>query len=338
MGISDREDINFDAFFRQNYPGPVQLLFSVSTEDDPVIPVVRELMKKYPAVDAEVVISRTRKASSKKFDALYDAQVRAKHGIVIWSDADAIVEIDYVSQMAAALQDPNVGIVTSPQFDTGMNGFATALKGIANNADMVTIVMNYYAFKRVKMGAWGHSLGFRKADFEALGSKAWDTINTFLVDDQALPYLFHQQGKRTCWKNIFCPAQWSDKSLKQVIDQKKSWVVFQQAAIGNRYLFQLGVFQYPLFLATLLLPWLGFSSAAWSLWTGVFGIRILASLAGELLYLRSVKMTLKYFWTIPIWDCIQIYFFILAFRTHSIRRHGKNYRIVDRYFLREVTE
>ena len=78
-GNQDNESENFDSFFNQDYPGKFQIIFSVSEESDPIVPVIQSYLKKYPQVDAELVISKTRNANSKKVDALYDAHQRVKH-------------------------------------------------------------------------------------------------------------------------------------------------------------------------------------------------------------------------------------------------------------------
>lgn len=337
LGAQDDEKINFDHFFNQDYPGPIQILFSVSSETDLAVEVIQHFLKKYPHFDAECVVSKTRRATLMKFDALYDAQLRAKHEVIIWSDADVVVKPGYVSQMVASLQDPGVGLVTTPQFDSGMSNVMSAVKGLSGNADVATLVMIYNAFKPVKMGAWGHSMGFRKSVFDRFSDFAWKTLDTFIVDDQALPYIFNKQGLPTVFRNIYCPAHWNGKTFKQIVQQKKSWGVFQLAAIGNRWLFLSGVALYPVVFSVILMLATGFSAE--SLWIAflVLATRILAAGLGELLYLGSVRMTAKFFWTIPIWDLMQPYFMWIAFRTKRLVRHGKAYTVEDRYFLRPVS-
>jgi hypothetical protein len=196
--------------------------------------------------------------------------------------------------------------------------------------------MLYNQFKIKKRAAWGHSLAFWKAKFDQLGEQAWNTINRFIVDDQAIPYLFSQTGQKIVFKNIYCPVQWSGKTWNQVHQQKKYWVLFQKAGVGNGLLFLFGMTLYPVIPSTLFMLYEGFSFLSVSAWLVVFGTRVLASLLAEVFYTRSYTITLKYFWTIFIWDMIQPYYYAYAFIQKTIRHSGKEYRIVDRYFLESV--
>src|SRR5688572_8564011 len=81
--IDDNEIENYDAFFNQDYPGPLHIIFVASRDTDPAVPLVRTFLKKYPHVDAEFVVSTTRKGYWPKIDSFYDAHLRAKHDIFI---------------------------------------------------------------------------------------------------------------------------------------------------------------------------------------------------------------------------------------------------------------
>src|SRR5205823_6026505 len=48
----DNEQENFASHFRQDYPGAIEILFVVSRETDPVVPIVRDYIAKNPKVDA----------------------------------------------------------------------------------------------------------------------------------------------------------------------------------------------------------------------------------------------------------------------------------------------
>lgn len=47
---------NLESSFLQSYQGPCEILFSVAEEGDAAIPIVHELMRKYPRVEAQLVI------------------------------------------------------------------------------------------------------------------------------------------------------------------------------------------------------------------------------------------------------------------------------------------
>src|SRR5690349_10280450 len=55
-GINENEQENFQNFFLQNYQGPIQILFVVSDEKDPVVPTIKEYLRRFPEADAQLVI------------------------------------------------------------------------------------------------------------------------------------------------------------------------------------------------------------------------------------------------------------------------------------------
>lgn len=50
---------NIESSFLQDYPGPFEIIFSVAEEGDAAIPIARELIRKYPRVEAQIVIGES---------------------------------------------------------------------------------------------------------------------------------------------------------------------------------------------------------------------------------------------------------------------------------------
>ena len=330
----DNEEENFDGFFNQDYPGKVELLFVVGDESHPIVPVIKKYLKRYPERDARLLVSKTREACSPKINSLFDGHQAAKNEIIIWSDSDVIVRPSYVSEMVACLQEPGVSVVTTPQYDTRANTFGSAFKVLANNCDVATLVMGYRILTRRKRVAWGHSSGFWKKEFDSFGPETWHFLNRFLADDLGLPRIFDAHGKKIAFRNIYCPVETSNKTVAQMVSQKKRWVMCQRLVIGNRFIYFLGVLVYPQVPAALLLLLTGFAPWSIALFFGLAALRIAISGLFEFLYLDSVRMTVRYFWTILLWDLAQIYFFWHGFSTNTITFRGKDYQILGDYSLK----
>ncbi len=325
--VEDGEELNYDAFFHQDYRGPIQLVFVASRETDPAVALVRRFIAKYPEVDAELVFSSTRNAYWGKIDAFYDGHQRAKHDLFIISDSDVRVGPSYVSEMVAALHEPGVSVVSSPQFDFGANTIGSGLK-LANNCDSAVIVVGWYYLSRVNRVSLGHSIGFRLSEFHGLGEDRWNFVNTFLAEDQAYAHLFARSGKRTVLKNIYCPVHFADKTVGQTHRQKVRWLINQKLVAGNRYVYLAGLSLYPEIAGLLTFDWRVFAAACLS--------RVAVAVTAEALYLKTIKGTLKYFWLIPLWDLAQVYYFVVGFFKETIKYGDKEYRVVKGMFLEEV--
>ncbi len=312
----DNEEQNFDAFFNQDYPGKIQVLFVVSQETDPIIPVIKNFLARYPG---------------------HDAHQFAKHELVIWSDSDAIVNPNYVSQMAACLQEPGISMVTTPQYDLRVNNFATALKVLGNNCDVAVYAMIFNLFARKINVGWGHSLGFIRADFQAIEKEIWETLSSSFGDDILLPTLFNKYGKKVVFRNVYCPVQYSNKTLRQMLTQQERFALCQKAFVGKAAIL-CGFLLYPQIPATFLLLSAPTHPLALTLFFSVIGIRIAISFIFEALIIGSIKMSLKYFWTIPIWDFMHLYFGAFALTHNEVQYHGKIFRFSDRYLLEELNK
>lgn len=331
----DHEEENFDSFFKQDYPGAIQILFTVSKESDLIVPTIKNYLARYPKVDAELIISTSQKAYWRKVDAMFDAHQKVKHPLVIWSDSDAIAKENYVSQMVSCLLEPGVSMVTTPQYDCRMNNFATALKGLGNNCDVACYVMCLYLLVKNHKIAWGHSMGFKQEVFREIEGEAWDLLNHSFGDDLMMPALFHKKGKKVVFRNIFCPVQYSDKSFSQVIQQQERFALCQKAYLG-KWVTLFGLLSFPMIPATLLLLTVPKHPIVIPIFIITLFTRLFLSISFEKLILNSITMNLYYFWTIPIWDLMHIYFVIHAFLHNQVIYHGISYRFTGQFQLQKI--
>jgi hypothetical protein len=334
VGVDDGEDELFDALFRQDYPGPLQLLFTVPNTECAANPVIDAYIAKYPNVDAQKVVSTTRLAAHRKVDALYDAHRLVKHELVVWSDNDVVTTTHYVSDVAACLLEPGVSMVSSPQFDMGVDNFATATKAVANNADVATMVPWYLLLFRPVQMVVGHLTAFHKKDFDEVSDELWPMLRVAVADDQAIGYVFSKHGKRIVFRNIHNPVLYRGKTWAAMVNQKERHAICQQAGVGSRLAYLMYMFTYAQVSATLWLLTHLSQPSAWLVFVVPVVTRMLLGLYVEKLFLGTMKMTLKWFWTIPLWDLAAVYFVLRAVVTQRIDYHGKYYDIVDRYYIK----
>ncbi len=329
----DNEEENFDSCFHQDYPGELTVHFAVSSLCDPIVPIIQSYLARYPEGVGRLLVSETRRGFWKKVDALYDAHHAIEADIVIWSDSDVVMQRAYVSQMVGALQEPGISVVTTPQMDIRVTGMAGAWKSLANNADIATLVAFFDSITPYKRIGFGHSMGFWKAEFDSFGQKAWDILNRFLADDQALPYIFWCNKKRVVFRYFDCPVEFSYKTLKQVWSQKVRWLLAQKIGSPSNVLYLFGFLLYPICLSFIGLCILGHAFLPFFLCACL--VRIVVS--GIVEYsIGGLGVWGRYFWLIPFWDIMQVYFCVRGFFSRTFTIQGRTFRLVDRYFLEDV--
>lgn len=332
----DGEAKNFEGFFKQRYAGQIQLLFVVDNESVPVAPIIREALARNPNrpnFTAEMLTVKEKRGIWGKMDALVTGHAHAKGDLILWSDSDAIVGPDYVEQMAASFQNPETHVVTTPQYEVNPTNFATALKVAGNYADIAVYGIGVESLQKNKGVGWGHSLAFRRADYESHRSEIEEKLLRTFADDQVVPKVLASHGKPTVFKNIYCPVRYSNKSLEQVFVQKERWAQCQKGFFPNDLVYLAGMFTYPEIPAFFLVLLSGFAPLHVLMLLMAAGLRTLIAFFFEVLFLENFAVSRRWFWVVPIWDLLQIYFFVNAYFTKTMRIQGVEYRIVQRLYL-----
>jgi Glycosyltransferases, probably involved in cell wall biogenesis len=103
---------NLLSFCRQDYLGPVQIVFGVRDVRDPAVPVVRRLMADLPQADLELVVDATEHGANGKISNLVNMARLIRHELVVVADSDIRVDAGYLSHLAGALEQPGVGLAT----------------------------------------------------------------------------------------------------------------------------------------------------------------------------------------------------------------------------------
>jgi ceramide glucosyltransferase len=91
------------SWFIQDYPGPIQILFGVASAEDPVCEVVRRLIKEFPKADAELIVCGPLLGANLKVSKLAQIERRAKHDLLLVSDADVLVPPDLLVNVVPLL-------------------------------------------------------------------------------------------------------------------------------------------------------------------------------------------------------------------------------------------
>ncbi|MDX6770262.1 MAG: bacteriohopanetetrol glucosamine biosynthesis glycosyltransferase HpnI [Elusimicrobiota bacterium] len=182
---------NLASFCRQDYPC-FQLLFCLSTPDDPALAVVERLRRDFPGVDMEIVVSKNRIGYNPKVNNMANAYPFAKYDLLLMSDSDIRVEPRFLQRMAAPFADPGVGLVTSFYQASGARGVWGHMEALSINAHFLPQALTAADFgMRFAMGA---AMMVRRQAFEATG--AFANLADHLADDFWLGESVREAGWR----------------------------------------------------------------------------------------------------------------------------------------------
>ena len=103
---------NLASVLRQDYAGPVSVVFGVSDRGDPALRTVERLRAAFPEADLRLVVDGRRHGRNGKVSNLINMSREITGEVVVLSDSDMRVEPDYLTRVVGELQRPGVGAVT----------------------------------------------------------------------------------------------------------------------------------------------------------------------------------------------------------------------------------
>lgn len=98
--------------FRQNYP-EFQIVFGIQDPKDPALAVLRRVRDRFPERDVAVVVDPTQHGPNRKVANLINMLPSAKHDVLVISDSDLHLPLNYLQRLVASLEKPGTGLVTS---------------------------------------------------------------------------------------------------------------------------------------------------------------------------------------------------------------------------------
>lgn len=197
-------------WLRQDYPGQVEVLFGTESLDDPAVPVLRELLGRYPDRGARYVHCPERVGFNRKVSNLVQLAREARGEIVVVSDADVAAAPDLLSQLVIPFQEAKVGIVHCLYRLADAATPAARWEAFVVNADFWSQVLQNRSLKPLDY-ALGAVMSLRRRDLEAVGG--FSSLANHLADDHHLGRLIVGLGRRTelCPIIVDCrtpPADW----------------------------------------------------------------------------------------------------------------------------------
>ena len=113
-GVDPRMYAGLASHCRQQYAGSFELVFGVSTLDDPAVGEIDRLRAEFPDCAIRLVECRERLGTSGKVSNLVQMLREARYEHVLINDSDIFVSPRYLTRVMECFADPTVGMVTAP--------------------------------------------------------------------------------------------------------------------------------------------------------------------------------------------------------------------------------
>src|SRR5437867_218652 len=309
---------NLASFCAQDYAGPVQILLGVQEPGDPAIDAVNRLIAAWPARNLELVVSGASRGTNRKVANLMGMGERIEHEVVIIADSDIRVGPDYLSKTVAALEQPNVGLVTCLYRGAAEAGIWARLASMA---------IDYHflpgAVLGVKLGiarpCFGSTIALRRETLAAIGG--FEAFLERLADDYAMGEAVRRRGLKVAIPLFVVAHVCSEHSAGELLRHELRWARTIRAVSPLGY--ASSIVAHPLPLALL---------GAWLTGFGALGMGALAAaIACRLVLQLQVDHTLQIgfnrWWLGPARDLLSFAIFVGSFFVGVVSWRGHRYRV-----------
>jgi len=320
-GVDDDLEANLASFASQDWPA-FEVLLGLHDESDPATPVARAAATRWPG-SFRVVMQGPELGMNPKVSQLATLVSEARHEILVISDSNVRVEPGYLAEIAARLEDPEVGLVTHLIAGVGERSGGALLESLHLAGGVATGIA---AAKRIagRDVVMGKSMALRRQDLAAMGG--FEPVKDLLAED----YVIGQMVPKLLEKRVELasrPVQnvTQDRTVVQFFHRARRWAVLQHALVGP-WLYAAQIIQNPVLLATLALA---ADPAPWTVaaWVAVAGARaLLDGAAGSAL--RPGGFNPAQLMLVPVKDLLLGMAWIEGFFRRSVDWRGTRLRVL----------
>ena len=256
----------------QDYAAGFQIVFGVYDAGDAAIPVVRALREKYADRDIDLVVNATRHGANPKIGNLINMFPSAKHDVLVIADSDTHARPDYLRRLAAGLERPGVGMVTT--LYTGLPAF----NALPNRLGTMQITHGFLPGALLgralgRRDCLGATMCIRRETLLRIGGL--EALKDHLADDQVLGRRVQAAGLDVALADTIVATTVPERSVAALWRHELRWA--RTVRTLEPVAFAFSVLQFPLLFAALALIASGFALWAWALVAIAWAARAIAA-------------------------------------------------------------
>ena len=328
-GVDPRMYAGLVSHCRQEYAGSFEIVFGVSSMDDPAVGEIERLCAEFPECAIRLVECRERLGTSGKVSNLVQMLREARYEYVLINDSDIFVSPRYLTRVMACFVDKNVGLVTVPyigrtaEVRPAMTIWAR-LEALGISTDFLPGVL---AARRLEGGirfGLGSTLAMSKSALAAAGGL--EPLVEYLADDYEMGERIAKAGYRVelCAEVVETTVPSYD--FRGFRDHQLRWA---RSTRDSRKLGYMGLG------ITYALPWAmmtcvasGFALWSFSLLSVVALARVAVALSVGVGVLRD-EQVLRDLWLLPLRDFFGLWFWAWSFAGDTVVWRGELFHLQD---------
>ncbi|ORX58991.1 glucosylceramide synthase [Hesseltinella vesiculosa] len=219
-GIDLELESNLRSSFQQKYP-KFELILSVASSNDPVIPLVERLMKEYPRVDSRLIIGDKQVGINPKINNLLSSYNTAKYDIVWILDSNVHVDHDTLGRSVDLLQQPGIGLVHHLPMAMRPTSFAAQVEQAFLNTNHAKMYVAINA-AGVASCVMGKSNLYRRSDLDKVGGLA--AFGKYMAEDNIVGEALWSLGLRHAMSADMACQSLGSLTMNEYSARRARWV------------------------------------------------------------------------------------------------------------------
>jgi ceramide glucosyltransferase len=315
----------FRSHCRQDYAGEYELLFGVSSPDDPAVSAVIELQREFPERSIRLLVCPERLGTNGKVSTLAQLVPHARYDYLLINDSDITVSPRYLTRvMAHFAPDPqarkSVGLVTALYRGRPHGSLWSRLEALGIATDFQPSVLLARWLEGGLRYGLGSTLAVSQEAVAAIGGI--ETLADHLADDYELGARIYAAGYAVAISHEVVETSVPDYNWRGFIDHQVRWYRTVRDARPGGYVGL--IFTYGLGWALLNVITSGLS--LWSIWLLAmsFFLRLALAMAVAANVLGD-HYVLPNLWLLPLRDVVALGTWVAGFAGNTIVWRGERF-------------
>jgi ceramide glucosyltransferase len=305
---------NLRTFFEQDYPA-YEILFALRNPDDPAVAVVHRLQSQYANVPSRLLFTGEPLYPNAKVFSLETMLAAAANDLVVMSDSDIRVTPELLRSVAAAFQDPQLGVATCPYRAVPGATFWSRLEATGMNTDFWAGALVARMLEGMHF-AVGPTIVARRRVLDAIGG--FNRLKDYLAEDFVLGKFAADAGYGVILSSYVIEHHIGSSNLQHNVAHRLRWARSTRRSRPLGYLGQL--FTMPLPLALLV-------CALSPAWWPVLPVALVARFAAAYVVSARVLKARINWLLLPLEDLAGFAFWLGGFFGSTITWRGRRYRL-----------
>lgn len=327
----------FASHCRQEYSGDYELLFGVSSLDDPAIPLVYQLQADFPDRSIRLIHCPERLGPNGKVSNLAQMASAARCDLLVINDADIRVGPYYLAHVLAPFATiggpPPVGVVTALYRGRTQGTISSRLEALGIATDFAPGVLTARFLEHGLHFGLGSTLAISRAALDSIGGLA--PLADYLADDYELGARIAAAGFRVELCDEIVETSVPAWTFSGYLHHQLRWARTMRDSRPAGYAGL--VFSYGLAWAILNLIASGFSLFAFALFSAALFARVSIAL-GVGVGILDDRQVLRDLWLLPLRDLLALAVWAWSYASDTILWSGERFILKKGKLTQRVPE